>query len=61
MYDILGFPILTLNNKKKKKKKKKFISTFLVIENISVLFYHYVHICQMIINLYNVTNFYLLT
>ena len=23
MYDILGFPILTLNNKKKKKKKKK--------------------------------------
>ena len=26
MYDILGFPILTLNNKKKKKKKKKFLS-----------------------------------
>ena len=23
MYDILGFPILTLNNQKKKKKKKK--------------------------------------
>ena len=61
MYDILGFPILTLNNKKKKKKKKIFISTFLVIENTSVLFYHSVHICQVIINLYNLTNFYLLT
>ena len=59
MYDILGFPILTLNNKKK--KKKNFISTFLVIENTSVLFYHSVHICQVIINLYNLTNFYLLT
>ena len=59
MYDILGFPILTLNNKKK--KKKIFISTFLVIENTSVLFYHSVHICQVIINLYNLTNFYLLT
>ena len=58
MYDILGFPILTLNNKK---KKKNFISTFLVIENTSVLFYHSVHICQVIINLYNLTNFYLLT
>ena len=60
MYDILGFPILTLNNKKKK-KKKNLISTFLVIENTSVLFYHSVHICQVIINLYNLTNFYLLT
>ena len=59
MCDILGF--LSFLYLSQITQQIFFILIFLVIENILVLFYHFFHICQEKINLYNLKSFYLLT